>query len=59
MFKKITLIDPKNEKAFENLGMIYYYKKDFKNALKTFDITLTLNPSNIKAVQYRNVINGK
>lgn len=55
-YKKITEIDNKNEKAFENLGMIYYFKKDYTNALKMYDITLSLNPNNSLANQYKKII---
>ncbi|MCW3118867.1 MAG: tetratricopeptide repeat protein [Chitinophagaceae bacterium] len=55
-YKKITEIDNKNEKAFENLGMIYFFKKDYTNALRMYDITLSLNPNNSLANQYKKII---
>jgi len=55
-YKKITEIDSRNEKAFENLGMIYYFMKDYNNALRMYDITLSLNPNNNLANQYKKII---
>ena len=40
----ILKIDPKNTTANYNLGLIYYYRKDYINAKKHFDVSLNLCP---------------
>lgn len=40
----ILKLDPKNATANYNLGMIYYYRKDYVNAKKYFDVSLNLAP---------------
>lgn len=40
----ILKIDPKNTTANYNLGLIYYYRKDYINAKKHFDVSLNLYP---------------
>ncbi len=41
---EILSIDPKNTTANYRLGYIYYYNKDYKNALKYFEICANLYP---------------
>lgn len=36
--------DPQNASANYNLGLIYYYRKDYANAKKCFDVSLNLTP---------------
>lgn len=43
-YLSILKIDPKNTTANYNLGLIYYYRKDYINAKKCFDISLNLYP---------------
>lgn len=43
-YVSILKIDNKNSKASYNLGLIYYYRKDYVNAKKYFDIGLNLSP---------------
>ncbi|MCX6296161.1 MAG: tetratricopeptide repeat protein [Bacteroidetes bacterium] len=40
----ILKLDPKNASANYNLGSIYYYRKDYVNAKKYFDVSLNLYP---------------
>lgn len=42
----ILKIDPKNTTANYNLGLIYYYRKDYISAKKYFDVSLNLFPFN-------------
>ena len=42
----VLKIDPKNVTANYNLGLIYYYRKDYISAKKYFDISLNLFPFN-------------
>lgn len=42
----ILKLDPKNSTANYNLGMIYYYRKDYVNAKKYLDVSLNLYPFN-------------
>lgn len=42
----ILKLDAKNSTANYNLGLIYYYRKDYVNAKKYFDISLNLYPFN-------------
>ena len=42
----ILKIDPKNTTANYNLGLIYYYGKDYISAKKYFDVSLNLFPFN-------------
>ncbi len=44
VYLSILKIDPKNSKANHQLGMIYYYRKEYKEAKKYFDVTLNLAP---------------
>lgn len=44
IYVSILKIDTKNTKANYNLGLIYYYRKDYKEAKKYFDIVLNLSP---------------
>lgn len=44
IYMSILKIDPKNPKANYNLGLIYYYRKEYKEAKKYFDVTLNLSP---------------
>ncbi|MFL5752623.1 MAG: tetratricopeptide repeat protein [Bacteroidia bacterium] len=44
IYHAILKLDPKNSSANYNLGMIYYYRKDYINAKKHFDVSLNLNP---------------
>lgn len=43
-YKSIVRYDPKNSLVNYRLGMIYYYRKNYTEALKYFDVTLTLFP---------------
>lgn len=45
-YLSILKLDPKNASANYNLGMIYYYRKDYVNAKKYFDVSLNLSPFN-------------
>ncbi|MES2591394.1 MAG: hypothetical protein V4608_05885 [Bacteroidota bacterium] len=40
----ILKLDPKNASANYNLGLIYYYRKDYLNAKKHLDVSLNLAP---------------
>ena len=42
----ILKLDPKNASANYSLGLIYYYRKDYVNAKKYFDVSLNLYPYN-------------
>ena len=42
----ILKLDPKNNSANYNLGLIYYYRKDYFSAKKYFDVALNQNPFN-------------
>jgi tetratricopeptide (TPR) repeat protein len=44
VYASILKLDPKNSKASYNLGLICYYKKEFVNAKKHFDVALNLSP---------------
>ena len=43
-YHSILKIDSKNTKANYNLGLIYYYRKDYFSAKKYFDVALNLAP---------------
>ncbi|MGZ3919705.1 MAG: tetratricopeptide repeat protein [Bacteroidia bacterium] len=43
-YHSILKLDPKNSTANYNLGLIYYYRKDYVNAKKYFDVSLNLYP---------------
>lgn len=43
-YLSILKLDPKNSSANYNLGLIYYYRKDYLNAKKYLDISLNLYP---------------
>lgn len=45
-YLSIIKLDPKNGTANYNLAMIYYYRKDYLNAKKYFDVALNLTPFN-------------
>jgi tetratricopeptide (TPR) repeat protein len=45
-YLSILKSDPKNSTANYNLGLIYYYRKDYVNAKKYFDVSLNLYPFN-------------
>lgn len=45
-FIEMVSLDPKNVIAFERLGEIYYYQKDFDHALETLTFAKRLNPKN-------------
>ena len=45
-YLSILKIDSKNTKANYNLGLIYFYRKDYKEAKKYFDVDLNLSPFN-------------
>lgn len=40
----ILKLDPKNSSANYNLGLIYYYRKDYFSAKKYLDVSLNLSP---------------
>jgi len=44
IYSAILKIDPKNSKANYNLGSIYFYRKDYINAKKYFDVALNITP---------------
>jgi tetratricopeptide (TPR) repeat protein len=44
IYLSILKIDSKNAGANYNLGLIYYYRKDYINAKKYFDVCLNLAP---------------
>lgn len=44
MYLAILKLDSKNSTANYNLGLIYYYRKDYFSAKKYFDVTLNLAP---------------
>lgn len=46
-YSGILILDPKNVTANYNLGLIFYYRKDYITAKKYFDISLNLFPFNI------------
>jgi tetratricopeptide (TPR) repeat protein len=46
IYQGILKIDPKNVTANYNLGMIYYYRKNYVTAKKYFDVPLNLVPFN-------------
>jgi tetratricopeptide (TPR) repeat protein len=43
-YLSILKLDPKNATANYNLGLIYYYRKDYFSAKKHFDVSLNLAP---------------
>jgi tetratricopeptide (TPR) repeat protein len=43
-YLSILKLDSKNGTASYNLGLIYYYRKDYVNAKKCFDVALNLYP---------------
>ncbi|MGZ3863285.1 MAG: tetratricopeptide repeat protein [Bacteroidia bacterium] len=43
-YLSILKLDPKNAGASYNLGLIYYYRKDYFSAKKHFDVALNLAP---------------
>jgi tetratricopeptide (TPR) repeat protein len=45
-YLSILKLDSKNGSANYNLGMIYYYRKDYLSAKKYFDVALNLTPFN-------------
>lgn len=46
----IVRLDPKNSLVNYRLGMNYYYKKNYVEALKYFDVSLTLYPTDYDAM---------
>jgi len=44
VYGNILKLDPKNQKANYGIGLINYYRKDYINAKKYFDICLNLSP---------------
>ncbi|MBI3520710.1 MAG: tetratricopeptide repeat protein [Bacteroidetes bacterium] len=44
VYQSILKLDAKNAKANYNLGLIYFYRKDYVNAKKHFDVSLNLSP---------------
>ena len=49
-YKLIIRFDPKNSLVNYRLGMIYFYRKNYVDALKYFDVTLTLFPLDYDAI---------
>jgi len=45
-YSAILMLDPKNVTANYNLGLIFYYRKDYISAKKHFDVSLNLFPFN-------------
>lgn len=43
-YNEIFRVDPSNSKAHYKLGLIYYNRKDFRNALKHFEKVVNLYP---------------
>lgn len=48
LYLDILELDPKNTTANYNLGMIYYYRKNYVGAKKYFDVVLNLVPFGYK-----------
>ena len=46
-YKKIIAIEPDNEEARYNIGMIYLEKNDFKEAERQFDEILRYHPNSL------------
>jgi tetratricopeptide (TPR) repeat protein len=44
LYISILKLDPKNASANYNLGLIYYYRKEYTTAKKYFDVSLNLKP---------------
>lgn len=44
VYHSILRLDSKNSTANYNLGLVYYYRKDYVNAKKYFDVSLNLYP---------------
>lgn len=49
-YKLIIRFDPKNSLVNYRVGMIYFYRKNYIEALKYFDVTLTLFPLDYDAI---------
>ena len=49
-YKLIIRFDPKNSLVNYRLGMIYFYRKNYVEAIKYFDVTLTLFPLDYDAI---------
>ena len=49
-YKSIGRFDPKNSLVNYRLGMIYFYRKNYVEAIKNFDITITLFPLDYDAI---------
>ena len=45
-YLSILKLDGKNQKINYHLGLIYYYRKDYINSKKYFDVVLNLSPFN-------------
>ncbi len=45
-YKSILKLDPKNSLAHYRLGLIYYYRKNYVEAKKYFDVALNQSPFN-------------
>ena len=50
VYKQIVRYDPKNSLVNYRLGMIYFYRKNYVEAIKYFDVTLTLFPLDYDAI---------
>ena len=44
VYTTVLKLDPKNQKANYGLGLIYYYRKNYIDAKKYFDVCLNLSP---------------
>ena len=49
-YKLIIRFDPKNSLVNYRIGMIYFYRKNYVEAIKYFDVTLTLFPLDYDAI---------
>ena len=50
-----TMLDYQRSSDLVNQGVIYLDNNDIGNALSTFEESLRLNPTNVKALQYRGI----
>lgn len=54
---KVLQIEPNNEKALENAGLLYFVKGDYKNAKLMVDRCLIVNYQNVRSLQILAEIN--
>ena len=61
-YEDVLVIDPKNNKANYQLGMIYYVRKDYKKAQKCFSAVVNLYPfdyDSLKMLAWSNYFLGQ